>query len=209
MTKKDRYFRLRQSGLPHPEAAQKAKITNRQVRYRYGREYDAFLKGWNDAASASASGVDPEETLFHSLPPADRAAFLTRPGDHTDSLTNWISAGKPRQERILAPLPSGHAAGQGNDDRVLNRLVANEGKNHPNGINKIQTSEITEISCQPPSIPEPQPPVPDQNPNPLNVTGDPFSRPDWPVNPQAHWDHFREQQEQAEAARRWAERQNR
>jgi len=104
MTKKDRYFKLREAGHSHQGAASRANLSSRQVRYRYGREYQDFRK----SAAESQAPSDPEEQLFYSLPPAARAAYLALRGDRPP-LQEWIAAGKlealqePRTASIIPP----------------------------------------------------------------------------------------------------------
>jgi hypothetical protein len=121
--------------------------------------------------------------------------------------TYWDSRG-PHFRMCFEHLPTGELTDLlqsclENRDRGCTGLAAKE---TPVSPTPNDTFSDPKIIADPP-LPPPQPDLPDSNPNPRNITGDPHQRADnWPVNPEAHWHAEQVRQDEAAAAARWSER---
>jgi hypothetical protein len=226
LSKRFKYYRLRDRGVDRVEAAKKAGYRGENIRitaYQLDQERPTF-----EAEIDSKYGAAPltvEQTLA-LLPPHLLAYWQSRSerfkadmiaGEEDTPLKDWIAEltwcleneglprsqwsappGKPQAQRDVgaisretSPLQNSLTTDPIEAPRGLPaKLVDSKGLNEtPQPVPSDQFSNIPEAVSSPTG--------------PQNVTGDPFNRPDYPLNPSSSWSQFEQQRAEEDATRRW------
>jgi hypothetical protein len=115
------------------------------------------------------------------------------------SLPEWLAAGKPQAQRDVGAISREIPPAQ--NDTTLPQI--DEIRYPPATL--VDSKGLTNApqNLSPAPLAPPNDAAPPSLAGPQNVTGDPFNRPDYPVDPSASWGQFEQQREEEAATRRW------